>query len=167
MTTVMDRRLNRGAARSRVGKRKLMSWDTLQIVDAEVKFRLSMEDEDRSEEEIRNSAYSDSDLFAWEWESLLECLTNLMTSKQKDEGTYWRAEMHNFGWRKLNGEQVFEAETGQELLRRILPDTDCTFGIYGFGRGFAIQNAHHDSPLGDEWYYIVPIAASTYEKFRR
>lgn len=43
-------------------------------------------------------------------------------------------------------------------------DCDCTFSIYNYGRGLAIQNFHHDSPMG-EWYYILPCSEKTYEQY--
>lgn len=82
-------------------------------------------------------------------------LTNELTDKMKNN-TEWKAKVRNFGWHESDGEKKFEAETGQSLLREILPDTDCSFIIYKYGEGFAIQNFHHDSPTGKEWYYVLP-----------
>lgn len=77
----------------------------------------------------------------------------------------WKATVNGFGWRGLNGEKYISADNAKTLLSEVLPDTDCTFHIYNFRNGIAIQNYHHDSPTGNEWYYIVPIASDTYYKF--
>ncbi|QSQ10542.1 hypothetical protein H0A61_02952 [Koleobacter methoxysyntrophicus] len=37
--------------------------------------------------------------------------------------------------------------------------------IWQVGKGFAIQNYHHDSLCGEEWYYIIPVAESRYRKY--
>jgi hypothetical protein len=79
--------------------------------------------------------------------------------KMVNEGTSWWAKVENFGWRSMSGFKAFTAESGEEFLREILPDTDCQFRIYDYefdGRkGFKVQNYHHDSPVGNEWYYIL------------
>ena len=68
----------------------------------------------------------------------------------------WHAEVENFGWQKLSGTKDFEARNGRLFLNAILPQTDCTFKVYQYGRkGLAINNFHHDSPTGDEWYYVT------------
>ena len=102
--------------------------------------------------------------FDWEseWEFMIDLLTDII--KRKNPIGYWRAEVHNFGWRNSNGKAYIEAKDGQKLLEKVLPKTECTFKMYNYGRGIAIQNWHHDSPTGNEWYFIVPIAESTYEK---
>jgi len=81
-----------------------------------------------------------------------------MMEKRNPAG-WWYAEAHNFGWRKLDGHKTFRAGAGEKLLRQILPDTECTFRVYDYagGRGFAINNFHHDSPVGKEWYYVEPL----------
>ena len=102
--------------------------------------------------------------FDWksEWKSMIDQLTDII--KRKTPIGYWRVEVHNFGWRNLNGKTYIEAKDGRKLLEKVLPRAECTFKVYNYGRGIAIQNWHHDSPTGNEWYFIVPIAKSTYEK---
>ncbi len=73
--------------------------------------------------------------------------------------------MENFGWRNLSGDKFFQARRGEAFLSNVLPPTDCRYRMYNFRNGIAIQNFHHDSPVGNEWYYIVPIAESTYETY--
>jgi hypothetical protein len=77
--------------------------------------------------------------------------------KSKNPGGKWHAEVKNFGWRKQSGYSDFTATDGSTFLGKILPNTDCDFTIYEYGTdGIALNNMHHDSPTGDEWYYIVP-----------
>jgi hypothetical protein len=73
------------------------------------------------------------------------------------EPTDWEARVENFGWANRSGTKEFNADTGASLISSVLPDTACNFKIYEYGDdGIAIDNAHHDSPTGGEWYYIVP-----------
>lgn len=97
-----------------------------------------------------------------EWQDLIDDLTAIMNKKNPDG--YWYAEVSNFGWRGEKGSKFFHAEIGEYFLQKILPKTDCHFNIHNFGNGFAIQNYHHDSPVGNEWYYVVPCAESTFRK---
>jgi len=110
---------------------------------------------------IEKSVFNDPDLFQFHWEGLCECLTEKMQEYNPDG--YWSCAAKNFGWRNLNGFKVLEAQDGQTLLKEILPKTDCTFYIHRYGyKGFAIQNYHHDSPVGNEWYYIRKIPEQKY-----
>lgn len=132
--------------------KELMQWDTLEIIKAQVEF-LKEDHKDKTDNELFSMASDDPDLFDREWEGICDYLTELMT---KNKYGNWKATVNNFGWRSLNGHSSFSATTGQELLKHILPKTDCTFKIYRYGHGFAINNAHHDSPCWAEWYYISP-----------
>ena len=92
----------------------------------------------------------------FEWECLCDELTEVMQKINK--GGKWFCTVENFGWQSRNGYLTFEATKGQNLLSRILPNTDCHFRIFvegkGFGRYLKIQNFHHDSPVGNEWYTV-------------
>ena len=91
----------------------------------------------------------------WEWECLTNDLTEVMTTCSEDG--HWHVDVNNFGWRNQSGHKDISVATGQQLLAAILPNTDCTFKIYRYGEdGLALQNWHHDSPMGNEWYYITP-----------
>jgi len=90
-----------------------------------------------------------------EWECMCESLTAIM-KELNPYGYAWRAEVTNFGWQELDGEKHFYAWTGEELLQEVLPDTDCIFFIYMRDGYIAINNYHHDSPWGKEWYYVYP-----------
>lgn len=139
--------------------RKLISWDTTELVEsylAELKNEVPPEVFAGREVDI----WEDASFFESEWEYATEYLTDLM--EQKKQSGYWRVKVNNFGWRNLQGEKVFTASTGSDLLSEILPKTDCTFKVFNFRNGFAIQNWHHDSPTGNEWYYVTPIKYGTY-----
>lgn len=102
----------------------------------------------------------DQDRIDTEWEDLVYHLTDIM--KKKNYRNYykdkWMVEVNNFGWRNLDGHKCVTAENGEELLRGILPNCDCAFKIFHNGiTGLKIQNFHHDSPTGNEWYYIRPM----------
>jgi hypothetical protein len=91
-------------------------------------------------------------------------LTSAMLKKDKAGEGCWRAEVQNFGWRKSWGEKYIRAKNGKDLLSAILPKTDCSFKVHNYGKGIAIQNHHHDSPTGDEWYYIMPTSEIVYRR---
>lgn len=132
----------------------LLTWDTCQIAKWHAE-ELKETGDERSEEEIRNQVCCDTDLFTMEWERLLERLDEIV--KERNPRNVWYAEVYNFGWRELGGWGTISAETAKELLGKILPQTDCTFKIYAYGdHGLAINNAHHDSPMWKEWYYLEP-----------
>ena len=93
-----------------------------------------------------------------EWDDLTSDLTSLMMKITKS--TKWYCEVQNFGWMKRNGYKSFNAGNGNRFLSQILPNTGCTFKIFvegtGFGRKIKIQNWHHDSNDGSEWYTVRP-----------
>jgi hypothetical protein len=118
---------------------------------------------ERIKEQVHKELFSevsgDTFLFQMQYDDLLEALTEEMKALPDYSG-HWKIWVSNFGWRELSGEKFCNAETGQRLLQEILPDTDCTFRIFKIadGSGLALQNFHHDSPTGKEWYKITPCA---------
>ena len=92
----------------------------------------------------------------FEWEDTCDCITEAMKEINKKNSGYWTASMLNFGWRGVSGSKNFKAKNGEELLRAILPNTDCSFKIYTTKKQIKIDNAHHDKPCGGEWYVITP-----------
>jgi len=94
------------------------------------------------------------------WEFLLEDIQSLLDAVNPKRRE-WAARVENFGWRKLNGTKRFYANDAQDFLNEVLPKTDNTFKIWVLtypekGYVIKIQNWHHDSPTGDEFYYIAP-----------
>ena len=90
----------------------------------------------------------------FEWTDFCENLKTYLEKKSPDG--FWHAEVKNFGWDSRCGQKEFKAEDGEEFLQKILPNCECKFNIHNYGRGLAIQNYHHDSPTGNEWYYLTP-----------
>jgi len=102
-------------------------------------------------------SYLSEDYLYWEleWEHTVDYLTELIN--ERSPTGYWRVDMTNFGWREQDGWKELYADTGAEFLRQVLPKTDCTFYVYSAGEGgLAINNFHHDSIWGKEWYYATP-----------
>jgi hypothetical protein len=94
-----------------------------------------------------------TDCERYEWEDDMDYISSFMENVEE-----WYCEVKNFGWRSMDGFKTFHAADGSGLMQAILPNTSCTFRVYRYGRnGLAINNAHHDSPTWDEWYYIVPM----------
>lgn len=126
-------------------------WDTCDIAEAQVKFMV--EEEGMSEDEARKSAYTDDSIYENEWDFVLESLGDKLTQYNPDGK--WYAEVKGFGWRRLDGHKVFNADSAAKFLQEILPRTDCTFKIYVFDdeKRIEINNFHHDAPTG-EWYHV-------------
>ena len=91
-------------------------------------------------------------------DDLLDELTEVIEELNTDG--YWMGKVKNFGWRNQSGTNYFIALSGIELLGAVLPKTDCTFKIFQEDGVWKIQNWHHDSPIGNEWYILKQI---TYE----
>lgn len=138
---------------------EILSWDTLAIIEGEIECRRESGeiDEGMDDNELFHEICQDDDVFAWAWDDLCLALTDCM--EQRNPHGWWHAEVAGFGWRRLDGHAVFQAHDGQALLCRVLPDADCTFRVYDHagGRGFAVNNHHHDSGPGGEWYYVEPL----------
>ena len=150
-------------------------WDTSGIYAGQKKY-LMEEDEDTKAklksgeltvDKLENDILNDSDLYEREYEDLCDNLTTEV-KKLSPEG-YFKALVTNFGWRNQNGHKYFKATNGRELLREILPNTDCTFMVFSVkhGKKLAVTNSHHDQPIPyKEWYVITPCSQRTYENFK-
>lgn len=125
----------------------IIVWDTCEIAQNHVNQRKE-EEPDLDEDEAFAEACADSDIYEWEWDYITEYLTEKM-KEINPEDRKWYCEAAGLGWRRLNGHKTFQATTGEELLRAILPDTECTFQIYVEGEGdkqtLRIVNSHHDA----------------------
>jgi len=138
---------------SKIGK-LVAEWNTLDVIQSQVEWlKENGGNEGLTDDQLFKIASEDPDLIDYNYDCLCDYLTELM-AKNKHGG--WVAEVRNFGWRSLNGHKYFQAMTGKSLLQAVLPRTECTFKVYRYGKGFAINNAHHDSPSWTEWYYIEP-----------
>jgi len=142
-------------------------WDECKIADYEAKRMVEDPDCDfEDEDKARENLYEDSFFWSDQWEFFCDDLTYTMKeiTKRNAYPDRWKASVEGFGWRNLDGAKTFEAETAAELLREILPKTDCTFKIFRERNRLKIQNWHHDSPMGNEWYYIQPMTKKEVEK---
>lgn len=138
---------------SKVGK-MIAEWNTLNVIQGQVEWlKENGGNEGLTDDQLFQIASEDPELIDYNYDCLCDYLTELM-AKNKHGG--WVAEVRNFGWRSLNGHKYFQAMTGKSLLQAVLPKTECTFKVYRYGKGLAINNAHHDSPTWNEWYYITP-----------
>jgi hypothetical protein len=97
----------------------------------------------------------------FEWEYLLGQLDELI--QEVNPKGYWYCDVKNFGWRKLSGYSYLEFETASEMLSKVLPKTDCSFNVFREGKNLKIQNYHHDSVSGSEWYELSPISQDEFE----
>lgn len=128
-------------------------WDTHEIARTQAKW-LVESGECQTEEAAYDRVYSDQDLFQQEWEDLTDALGERLEAINPDG--HWYVEVHNFGWRNQHGYKEFTADDGRTFLQEILPNTDCRFRIYFHDKEIHIQNFHHDSPTGNEWYTVLP-----------
>src|SRR3990167_8216641 len=98
----------------------------------------------------------DPDDLQFQWDEFIADFTQQMQTKNPDGN--WDVVVKNFGWMKQCGiKELNDITTGSDLLAEILPNTECHFKIYHHqDDGFKINNFHHDSPYGSEWYYVLP-----------
>jgi hypothetical protein len=161
----------------------LTQWDTCDLIEGQVKYLIEEDDDTKTrlaegiqklgepdaarkilEDKLFYEVGQDQDFFTIEYDDLCDYLTE--TLKRLSPDGYFKVEMKNFGWQARSGYKYLQATTGKELLEKILPKTDCTFKIFKVkhGKMLAIQNFHHDSPVGAEWYVVKPCASSTYSE---
>jgi len=95
----------------------------------------------------------------WEQEDFLEGFNGLFEKVFPNGDIAMVAKNH--GWRKLNGHRTPEFfANGTNALAKVVGNTDASIRIYTatngeYGRHIAINTAHHDSPVWDEWTYLV------------
>ena len=104
----------------------------------------------------------EADDIDFEWDYLLQELNDLIEIVNPDG--YWYCEVESFGWRKQSGHAYLEFSTAREMLSKVLPKTDCSFNIFRQKNNIKIQNYHHDSQTGSEWYELTKISQDEFEK---
>jgi hypothetical protein len=138
-----------------------LTWDTFGITQHQAQF-LVENGQAADEDEGFRMACEDSDLVTLEWDFMLAELTEKML--EINAQGHWQGEVVNFGWNNRQGFTEFVADNGCDFLANVLPKTDCTFRIYiENGCRFKIQNFHHDSPTGNEWYTLNPLTPALHE----
>jgi len=100
---------------------------------------------------------SDPEINQENWDDTMQQLTHLLIdiSIRNSYHHFWNVQASGMGWRSTSGEAQVRASTGAELLQKILPHTDCHFRIFRQHNTLRLQNYHHDSPVGNEWYTIT------------
>lgn len=156
-----------------VEKKPDIEWDEFEIQQEHIKCQIEFKSEiypdepDITNEEIESRVYSDCDIINHAYDDFIghfQTLLDKVASKYKEE-FYWVAEVHGFGWRSQSGElDVFYETDARKLLGKILPNCDCTYKIFMNRTGFELQNFHHDSPTGNEWYTIRHITLKEFMK---
>lgn len=131
---------------------KSLRWDTCQIAMDQANY-LREVDPSLSEDAAFNEACGDSDMYQFEWEHLIDELTEWLDKMNPNSN--WLVTINNFGWLNQSGYKRFHADNGKDFLNAVLPKTDNTFTIYNYGNHFEIINTHHDSPCG-ETYQVWP-----------
>lgn len=140
----------------------LCSWYPPDIVDHEVKYHVEEDDalEDgrfKDEDAVRQWVWEDHELFRHQWEYFQEHLTEVMKERGLDEVALL-VHGYRMTWQNLSGHKVIHAETGEELLKEILPDTECYVWVYEGGDDtLDMKVSHHDSPTG-ELYTIQDVS---------
>lgn len=92
---------------------------------------------------VYNSSHAVSDY------DIAEQLSNLLSEY---DGTFWLVEASNLGWRKRSGHKFCKIEDGNDFIKKILPNTDCSFFITKNDDGsLSMVNYHHDAPTGESY----------------
>lgn len=144
----------------------ILSYDESEIIDSQVEYIISDENEKgRSEEEIRIAVYENYDLFKDEWDRFEEYLGELLNEIDKNKFEVFKVVGKSMGWRNLEGYKTIKAENGEELLKGILPKTN-EFSLYVWKTKtqIKIKCSHHDSPMG-EWYLIKPLNKVKFKEY--
>ena len=128
------------------------TWDTDAIIQGQADFLLESGECDDANQAFEQ-ACQDSYLLGIEWQDLTDALTERL--QRFNPGGYWHGEVTQFGWRGTCGYAQFSADTGRAFLQSILPETDCMFKLFILNNEIRIQNFHHDSPTGREWYTLT------------
>jgi len=146
----------------------VLSWDQGQIFNDEVDYL--MEEEGLTEIEAQNRVSDNCELYTFPWECTIESFNeilkkvtsrfyNKITEKDYDKALFY-VEGYNLGWRNRSGFKVVEAGNALDLIRGVLPKTDCTWFVHRpedkREPSLSINNYHHDSPTG-EWYHLRPL----------
>lgn len=132
-----------------------LRWDTNQNIKDRIRHLMEEGDMEgpMSEAEATANAEEDHDLQNWEWESMADTFSEWM-EELNPKGNTWCVSGQNLGWQRRSGYKEIlysDGSTGRDLLRNILPRTECTFTINYDGESFEISNSHHD---GSETYHI-------------
>ena len=133
-----------------------LKWDTSEITRREINSLIKYNPE-LSEQEAFEQVCEETFLFSYEFDILLGAFQKWIDELIKNtslDGFLCTAK--NFGWRNSSGIAEIDTTNALGILSKILPDCECTYTIFNYKDYFEIQNAHHDSPTGNEWYILTP-----------
>ena len=110
---------------------------------------------------MRLVAQYDSELceHEWEFEYFLEIINEHFSKVFPKKEVAMIAKNH--GWRKLNGYRTPEHfKNGSNALGKVMGGTAPSMKVYvaknsEYGYHIAVNTAHHDSPMWDEWTYLI------------
>jgi len=134
-------------------KKANLVFDEDLIYEEELKYRLENNEENKTEEEIKNNLCEDSFIFDNNFNLFVESLTYYLKKIDKNNSNCFYVEGFNLGWRNREGSKTLKAKNGTDLLKGILPDTQTTLYVWVTKTKIIIKCFHHDSPTG-EFYYI-------------
>jgi len=150
-----------------------LEWNKWHIQNAEIKYRQENKSEAYpdnpiiTDNEIEQDIFNDPDFINREYEDFIEYFQTLIdkVANKYKETYYWTAEVTGFGWRDQSGEiDVFYEVDARKILEKILPNCECVYKIFMNRTGFKLQNFHHDSPVGNEWYEVRHITNQEFLK---
>lgn len=129
-----------------------LRWCECEVLDEHAKWLMNEEklSAEEAEKKTREPHYA-SDVLEVEWHDLTDALSEWIDEMGVH---HFYATGEKLGWRSAKGQKYFRATDGAELLRNVLPKTDCTFSVFKEPTGLRIVNSHHDAE--GEVYRISP-----------
>ncbi|KKN55662.1 hypothetical protein LCGC14_0579640 [marine sediment metagenome] len=151
-------------------EKPICSYDECEITDGEVKHRMEewhdfYDEKPTDEDKIREGVSQDFGWWEFEREYLNEHLTEILKEKGK-EGCAWSISVEGFGWRNSSGKGCAILEDAADFYEKVLPNCQCTWKMYATDEGLKVRNWHHDSPMGNEYYYLTPIELNKYYEWK-
>ena len=153
-------------------EKPIISYDECDWMEEEVKHRLgewqefyAEEEECPSEDKIRKDIIDDCCWLDFEREYYNEHLTEILKEKGKEDCA-WGISVKGFGWSNSSGKDCAIIEDADDFWKKVLPDCQCTWKMYATDEGLKVRNWHHDSPMGNEYYYLTPIDLETYYEWK-
>lgn len=107
----------------------------------------------------------DEDLDDINLQDALYEISTYINDKGNPEKTF-KISVEGFGYRNTSNQGMVIFEDGEELLQKVLPNTQCTWKVYQDGERLVVRNWHHDSPMGNEYYYIEPVSPEEYYEWK-
>jgi len=102
------------------------------------------------EEKVREQVYKDTDFLQFAWQDLITELDSEL--KKRSPSGVWYVKGRNMGWQHREGDKSFKADSAEEWLKAILPNTDTSFDIYELpNNGLKMVVFHHDAPTGETY----------------